>query len=73
MSTSGFPRRPKLVSRLEVARRAMDTMGADRIMFSVDYPYEDMAEASEWFESCGISEADRHEIGYENAKRLLRL
>ena len=52
---------------------AMDTVGADRIMFSVDYPYEDMAEASEWFESCEISEADRHKIGYENAKGLLRL
>ena len=52
---------------------AMDTVGADRIMFSVDYPYEDMAEASDWFESCDISEADRHKIGYQNAKRLLRL
>jgi gamma-resorcylate decarboxylase len=51
----------------------MDTMGADRIMFSVDYPYEDMAEASDWFESCDISESDRHKIGYENAKRLLHL
>jgi predicted TIM-barrel fold metal-dependent hydrolase len=39
----------------------MDTMGADRTMFSVDYPYEDMAEA------------DRHEIGYENGRRLLQL
>jgi 2,3-dihydroxybenzoate decarboxylase len=52
---------------------AMDTVGADRIMFSVDYTYEDMAEASDWFESCDISEADRHKIGYQNAKRLLRL
>jgi predicted TIM-barrel fold metal-dependent hydrolase len=51
----------------------MDTMGADWIMFSVGCPYEDMAEASGWLESCEISEADRHEIGYENAKRRLRL
>ena len=52
---------------------AMDSVGADRIMFSVDYPYEDMAEASDWFESCDLSEADRHKIGYQNAKHLLRL
>ena len=26
---------------------AINTAGADRIMFSVDYPYEDMAEASD--------------------------
>ncbi|WP_142271381.1 hypothetical protein [Mycobacterium sp. AT1] len=42
-------------------------------MFSVDYPYEVMTEASECFESCDISEADQRKIGYENAKRLLRL
>jgi predicted TIM-barrel fold metal-dependent hydrolase len=52
---------------------AMETMGSDRIMFSVDYPYENMDEAANWIETCDISEDDRSKIAYGNAKRLLKL
>jgi gamma-resorcylate decarboxylase len=54
----------------------IDTMlevGADRLLFSVDYPFETMAEQSDWFDAAPISEADRHKIGRLNAARLLRL
>ena len=54
----------------------LDTLlevGADRLLFSVDYPFENMHEQTEWFEGVPISEADRHKIGAENARRLLRL
>ena len=54
----------------------LDTLlevGADRVLFSVDYPFENMHEQTEWFEGVPISEADRHKIGAENARRLLRL
>jgi gamma-resorcylate decarboxylase len=54
----------------------MDTLlevGADHVLFSVDYPYETMQEQSDWFESVPISEADRVKIGPSNAQRLLRL
>lgn len=54
-------------------RLAINTVGADRILFSVDYPFEDMSEASEWFETADISEADRRKIGYQNARKLLKL
>jgi 2,3-dihydroxybenzoate decarboxylase len=54
-------------------RCAMEAMGADRIMFSVDYPFENMDEAAEWMESCEIGEGDRHKIAYDNARKLLRL
>jgi gamma-resorcylate decarboxylase len=52
---------------------AMEAMGSDRIMFSVDYPFENMDEAADWIETCDISEDDRSKIAYGNAKRLLKL
>jgi 2,3-dihydroxybenzoate decarboxylase len=54
----------------------LDTLlevGADRVLFSVDYPYENVREQSEWFESLPISEDDRVKIGRTNAVRLLGL
>ncbi len=29
---------------------AIEVMGADRVMFSVDYPYEDIHQACDWFD-----------------------
>jgi len=51
----------------------MLTTGSDRILFSVDYPFEIHAEAAAWFDACEISEADRRKIGRDNAKRLFGL
>lgn len=52
---------------------AMAVMGADRIMFSVDYPFENMSWAANWIEGAPISELDRQKICYDNAKRFLKL
>jgi gamma-resorcylate decarboxylase len=48
-------------------------VGADRILYSVDYPYEDVVEAREWFDQASISEPDRIKIARTNAQRLFRL
>ena len=48
-------------------------MGADRILFSNDYPYEDYAEGGEFIETVAINESDRRKIAYENAKKLYKL
>ena len=48
-------------------------LGADRIMFSVDYPYEYTQEAVEFIEKAPISEEDREKICHGNAEKLLRL
>lgn len=49
-------------------------VGADRILFSVDYPFEKMKEAVEWFDRLdSISEADWVKIARLNAERLLNL
>ena len=47
-------------------------VGADRVLYSVDYPYEDVIEAKEWFEQTAISESDRMRIARTNAQKLFR-
>ncbi len=49
---------------------AISEIGVDRVLFSVDYPYESMVTASEWFDEALISENDRKKIGRTNALRL---
>jgi gamma-resorcylate decarboxylase len=51
----------------------IDEMGVERVLFSVDYPYEDMTEASVWFEGCGLAPGDRALVARQNAARLLNL
>jgi 2,3-dihydroxybenzoate decarboxylase len=52
---------------------AVLTVGADRILFASDYPYEDMAPAARWIERAPISETDRKKIACGNARALLKL
>jgi len=66
ITTSGAFRTPALLDTiLEV--------NADRVLFSVDYPYESMQEQADWFDSVPLSELDRQKIGCDNARALLRL
>jgi gamma-resorcylate decarboxylase len=46
-------------------------LGADRILFAADYPFERTAEAAEWFDAVPISAGDRQKIGRGNAAALL--
>ncbi|OIN78697.1 amidohydrolase family protein [Mycobacterium malmoense] len=48
-------------------------VGADAIMFSVDYPYESSYEAVDGFERTTLSAADREKIAHGNAERLLHI
>ena len=48
-------------------------VGADRVLYSVDYPYEDMGEAAEWFDNAPISEPDHLKIACGNAQQLFHL
>ena len=52
---------------------AMQVLGSDRILFSTDYPFENMEDAASWFESCPMAEVDRTKIAYANAKKLFKL
>jgi len=52
---------------------ALNALGADRILFATDYPFEDNAEAVHFMESAPIDESDRAKIFHLNAERLLKL
>jgi 2,3-dihydroxybenzoate decarboxylase len=52
---------------------AMQALGADRVMFSVDYPMEDSMEAARFIETAPIGESEREMICWKNAAQLLRI
>jgi gamma-resorcylate decarboxylase len=52
---------------------AILTVGADRVLFAVDYPFEDHAQGCTWFDAAEIAEADRVKIGRTNAMVLFGL
>ena len=54
-------------------QNAIGVLGVERILFSIDDPFETFADAVDWFETAPFSPEDRRRIGYENASRLLRL
>ncbi|MGA8818161.1 MAG: amidohydrolase family protein [Xanthobacteraceae bacterium] len=59
--------------RTQALMNAMLEIGADRIMFSTDWPFENIDHAANWFDACAISENDRLKIGRTNARRLFKL
>ena len=59
--------------RTQTLTEVMLEVGPDRILYSVDYPFEDMRLAAEWFDHAAISDADRLKIGRTNAQQLFRL
>jgi 2,3-dihydroxybenzoate decarboxylase len=66
LTTSGNFHTPSLVN-------AMTEMGVDRVMFSVDWPFEDVGEAAQWFDEAAISDAARIKVGRDNAVKLFKL
>ena len=66
LTTSGNFHTPSLLN-------AMTEMGAERVMFSVDWPFEAVDEGAQWFDKAAIGEADRAKIGRENAIKLFKL
>jgi 2,3-dihydroxybenzoate decarboxylase len=66
LTTSGNFHTPSL-------NNVVTEMGADRVMFSVDWPFEAVDEAALWFDKAEISEADRMKIGRSNAIKLFKL
>jgi gamma-resorcylate decarboxylase len=52
---------------------AMTEIGVDRMLFSVDYPFEDTIDGTDWFDNAGLSQEDRLKIGRTNAIKLFDL
>jgi predicted TIM-barrel fold metal-dependent hydrolase len=66
LTTSGHYSTPALLD-------AIAEFGVDRVMFSVDYPFEDFSDAAQWFDNAPLSETDRRRIGRSNALKLFKL
>jgi predicted TIM-barrel fold metal-dependent hydrolase len=66
ITTSGHFCTPSLLAAVEV-------MGKDRVMFSIDYPFDEMPQGSAWFDHALIDEDLRQQIGRENATRIFSL
>jgi predicted TIM-barrel fold metal-dependent hydrolase len=66
LTTSGHYSTPALMN-------AIAELGVDRVMFSVDYPFEDISDAASWFDNAPLSDDDRRKIGRTNALRLFGL
>ena len=66
ITTSGVMSAPALKLSIEV-------LGADRIMFAADYPYESVEEGVQFLDTVDITEAQRKMIYSTNAERIFRL
>jgi gamma-resorcylate decarboxylase len=52
----------------------LDTLrwtGEDRVMFSVDYPFEDTVEIAGWFDRLSMNSRTKKKVAYGNARALL--
>jgi predicted TIM-barrel fold metal-dependent hydrolase len=52
---------------------ALAVFGADRVMFSVDYPYAPNRKGREFLDALTLPERDLEKITHTNAERLLKL
>jgi len=66
LTTSGNYHTPSLIGILL-------ELGADRLMFAADYPFEELDDGAAWLDNVPISDGDRRKIASENARRLLHL
>jgi predicted TIM-barrel fold metal-dependent hydrolase len=66
LTTSGNFSTPALVN-------AVTEMGTERVMFSVDWPFEAIDEGAAWFDKAEIGESDCAKIGRDNAIKLFKL
>jgi predicted TIM-barrel fold metal-dependent hydrolase len=66
VTTCGYTTDPPLLCALMV-------FGADRILFSVDHPFSDNAQATAFLRNAPLSPADKQKIAHGNAQQLFRL
>ena len=53
--------------------QAIAEIGVERVLWSADYPFEDISDAADWFDAVPLAEGDRQKIGRTNAQKLFKL
>jgi len=48
-------------------------IGVERVLWSADYPFEDISDAAEWIDAAPLGKADRGKIVRDNAVKLFKL
>lgn len=66
ITTSGVEHAPLM-------RFVMDQFGVDRMMWAIDYPYEDSARATAFMNQVDIPDAHKAQLFHLNAERIFRL
>ena len=66
ITTSGFFCQPSF-------QCALAMVGVDRMMFSVDYPFEETADGANWFDALQMAPSDKLKIARTNAIKLFKL
>jgi 2,3-dihydroxybenzoate decarboxylase len=66
ITTSGVCSEPTLLA-------AIGEMGEDSVMFSVDYPYEDVSSAVDFIDGCALPDSVKKKVCSGNARRIFKL
>jgi 5-carboxyvanillate decarboxylase len=66
ITTSGVNWTPALKLCIEV-------LGADNILWAVDYPYQETLEATRWLNEAPIPDSDKEKIFHGNAERVFKI
>ncbi|KAK5084000.1 hypothetical protein LTR70_007302 [Exophiala xenobiotica] len=66
ITTSGHFSTPTL-------KYTIEEVGSDRLLFSIDYPFENFDDACTWFDGMEIDEGTKRKIGKDNARKLFKL
>jgi 5-carboxyvanillate decarboxylase len=61
------------VTSMPALRLSLDVLGAERILFAADFPYEDDAEAVRFLDGATLTPNERELIAHANAERLFGL
>jgi 2,3-dihydroxybenzoate decarboxylase len=52
---------------------AIQEVGVDNVMFSIDYPFESTEQAVQFIRTAPLAPADQARVAHVNAERILRL
>ena len=66
VTTSGY-------FHIPVLENVISEIGIDRVLFSIDYPYEDMETATNWLNEVPVTLNDKAKLSHLNAERLFKL
>ena len=66
ITTSGVEHTPAL-------KYCIDVLGADRVLWAIDYPYQVSPPCVKWMNEAEISEPDRHAIYHGNAEKVFKI